>query len=60
MVPTELEMAVMLARAGITLSAEQLRALMPGAAILQTMIARVNIDLPREAEPAAFFRVEQG
>ena len=29
-------------------------------ALLQGMIDRVNTDLPREAEPAAFFRPEQG
>ena len=31
----------------------------PGAAIFQGLIARVNAPLPREAEPAVTFDVEQ-
>lgn len=60
MAPTEAELTAMLARAGLKLSPEQVRGLMPGAAMLQAMIDRVNTDLPREAEPAAFFKAEQG
>lgn len=58
--PTEAELAAILARHGLVLSVEQRVALMPGVALLQTMIAHSNADLPREAEPAAFFRAEQG
>jgi hypothetical protein len=58
--PTEAELATLLARHGLVLTPEQRAALMPGVAIMQTAIDRVNADLPREAEPAAFFRAEQG
>ncbi len=58
--PTDAELATMLARHGLPLSAEQRAALAPGVALLQAMINRVNTDLPREAEPAEFFRPEQG
>jgi hypothetical protein len=50
----------MLARAGLTLTPEQVKAILPGAAIFRDMIARVNAPLPREAEPALTFDVEQG
>ena len=49
----------MLRRAGLMLTAEQVRQILPGAAIVQAMIARVNAALPREAEPALTFDVEQ-
>lgn len=58
--PTETELAVLLARHGLELTPEQRAALMPGVAIMQAAINRVNADLPREAEPAAFFKAEQG
>lgn len=53
------ELASILARNGITLPAEEVRGLLPGAVIFQSMIARVNAPLPREAEPALVFNVEQ-
>ena len=49
----------MLVRAGLTLTPEQVKAILPGAAIFRDMIARVNAPLPREAEPALTFDVEQ-
>ncbi len=55
----EAELDSMLRRAGLTLTAEQVRQILPGAAIVQAMIARVNAALPREAEPALTFDVEQ-
>lgn len=55
----ETVLAGMMARAGLNLSAEQIREILPGAAIFQQMIARVNAPLPREAEPALTFNVEQ-
>ena len=55
----ETVLAGMMARAGLNLSAEQVREILPGAAIFQQMIARVNAPLPREAEPALTFNVEQ-
>lgn len=54
------ELEAMLARAGLTLTPAQVAALLPGAAIFREMIARVNTPLPREAEPALTFDVEQG
>jgi hypothetical protein len=54
------ELAAMLERAGLRLSAEQVRGILPGAAIFRSMIERVNAKLPREAEPALTFKVEQG
>ena len=56
----EAELGAMLARAGLTLTPEQVKAILPGAAIFRDMIARVNAPLPREAEPALTFDVEQG
>lgn len=56
----EAELAAQLKRAGLTLTAAQVTALLPGAAIFREMIARVNAPLPREAEPALTFDVEQG
>lgn len=55
----ETMLASLLARAGIHLPPEEVRGLMPGAAIFQDMIARVNAPLPREAEPALTFDVAQ-
>ena len=59
MAPNEAELTAMLARAGLKLSPEQVRGLLPGAVILQTMIDRVNAGLPREAEPAVMFKPDQ-
>jgi hypothetical protein len=53
------ELAAHLARAGLKLSPEQVKALLPGAAIFRRMIERINAPLPREAEPAVTFTVEQ-
>jgi hypothetical protein len=55
----EQELGQILSRAGLALTSEQLRAVMPGAEIVRQMIARVNAPLPREAEPALTFTVEQ-
>jgi hypothetical protein len=55
----EQELGQMLSRAGLTLTPEQVRAVMPGAEIFRRMIERVNAPLPREAEPALTFSVEQ-
>jgi hypothetical protein len=50
----------MLVRAGLALTPDQVRAILPGAEIFRRMIARVNAPLPREAEPAQTFTAEQG
>src|SRR5262245_26222691 len=55
----EAELAAMLKRAGLTLTDSQVKAILPGAAIVQGMIARLQAPLPREAEPATTFDVEQ-
>jgi hypothetical protein len=55
----EAELRAMLARAGLPHSPEQVKAILPGAEIIQRMLARVNAPLPREAEPALTFKVEQ-
>jgi len=55
----ETELKAMLARAGLPHSPEQVRAILPGAEIVQRLLARVNTPLPREAEPASTFDVEQ-
>ena len=55
----EAELASILTRNGINLPAGEVRGLLPGAALFQLMIARVNAPLPREAEPALVFNVEQ-
>ena len=49
----------MLTRNGLTLTPDQVREILPGAEIFRQMIARVNAPLPREAEPALTFDVEQ-
>jgi hypothetical protein len=56
----EAELEAMLVRAGLTLTTDQVRAILPGAEIFRRMIERVNAPLPREAEPALTFDVEQG
>ena len=55
----EAELAAMLGRAGLKLSPEQVREILPGAELFRGMIARINAPLPREAEPAVTFDVEQ-
>ena len=55
----ENELKAMLARAGLPHSPEQVKACLPGAEIVQRLLARVNEPLPREAEPALTFDVEQ-
>jgi hypothetical protein len=55
----EAELQRMLARAGLELTPEQVRSLLPGAAIVQRMIERVRAPLPREAEPAVTFKAEK-
>ena len=55
----EAELAVLLKRAGLTLTANQVKAILPGADIVQGMITRIHAPLPREAEPASTFDVEQ-
>jgi hypothetical protein len=56
----EAELEAMLARAGLTLTPAQVKEILPGAEIFRRMIERVNAPLPREAEPALTFDVEQG
>ena len=53
------ELNGMLIRGGLILTPDQVRAILPGAVIFQRMIARMNTPLPREAEPALTFDVEQ-
>lgn len=55
----EAELAAILKRAGLDLTANQVKAILPGAEIFQRMIARINAPLPREAEPALTFDAEQ-
>jgi hypothetical protein len=56
----EAELAVILKRAGLELTPDQVKGILPGAVIFQALLARVNAPLPREAEPAVTFDVEQG
>ena len=56
----EAELEAMLVRAGLTLTPAQVKEVLPGAEIFRRMIERVNGPLPREAEPALTFDVEQG
>ncbi len=56
----EAELNAMLVRAGLSLTPDQVRGILPGAEIFRRLIARVNAPLPREAEPALTFDVEQG
>ena len=55
----ESELTVLLGRAGLKLTSDQVRALLPGAEIFSGLIARINAPLPRESEPALTFDVEQ-
>ena len=55
----EAELGVLLKRAGLTLTPNQVKAILPGADIVQRLIARIHAPLPREAEPATTFDVEQ-
>lgn len=55
----EAELTVLLARGGLKLTPERVRAILPGAELFRGMIARINAPLPREAEPALTFDVEQ-
>jgi hypothetical protein len=55
----EAALKVLLDRAGLKLTPAQLREILPGAELFRGMIARVNAPLPREAEPALTFDVEQ-
>ena len=57
---SEADLAVILARAGLSLTPDQVRAVLPGAAIMQELIERVRAPLPREAEPAVMFKADQG
>ena len=54
------ELGRLLARSGHRLTPTQIEAILPGAAIFRRMVERVNAPLPREAEPALIFDVEQG
>ncbi len=56
---TEAELAALLTYNGLSLTPEQVRALLPGAEIFQGLIEKVNTPLPREAELAITFEVEQ-
>ena len=55
----EAELQRVLARAGLNLTPDQVRSILPGAAIVRRMIERVNAPLPREAEPAVTFKAEK-
>ncbi|MSP04788.1 MAG: hypothetical protein EXR05_06035 [Acetobacteraceae bacterium] len=59
MLPTETDLAAILARTGLRLTVAQMQSLPLGVAIIQEMIDRVNKPLPREAEPAVMFRPDQ-
>jgi len=48
----EAELARILARSGLKLTPDQVRAILPGVPIFQQIVERVNRPLPREAEPA--------
>jgi hypothetical protein len=56
----ETELAAILKRAGLDLPPAEVRAILPGAAIVEAMIQRVRQPLPREAEPAVIFEAESG
>ncbi len=55
----EAELQRLLARAGLVLTPDQVRSILPGAAIVRRMIERLNAPLPREAEPAVTFTAEK-
>jgi hypothetical protein len=54
------ELERILRRQGLNLTPAQIESILPGAAIFRRLIDRVNAPLPREAEPALTFDVEQG
>ena len=56
--PDEAELTAALAYHGVHLFPAQVRAILPGAAIVRRMIDAVNAPLPREAEPAVTFSAE--
>jgi hypothetical protein len=49
----------LVAKAGLTLTADQKAVLREVYPTLQALIARVSAPMPREAEPALIFQVEQ-
>ncbi len=55
----ETELDAILKRAGLALTPDQVKGILPGAVIFQRLIERVNAPLPREAEPALTFDVDQ-
>lgn len=55
----ETELDAILKRAGLALTPDQVKGILPGAVIFQRLIEHVNAPLPREAEPALTFDVEQ-
>ena len=55
----ETEFARILARGGLNLTPEQVCEVLPGANLLLGMITRAQTSMPREAEPALTFNVEQ-
>ena len=52
----EQELAAILRRAGLNLTPDQIRAILPGAVLALGMLERVRKPLPREAEPAVTFQ----
>jgi hypothetical protein len=56
----EQQLAIILRNAGLNLTPDQVRSVLPGAMIVRGMIERVRKPLPREAEPASVFKPEQG
>jgi hypothetical protein len=52
-------LSIILQNAGLSLTPEQVRAILPGAAIVRGMVERVRQPMPREAEPAAVFKPDQ-
>jgi hypothetical protein len=56
---SEADFDCMMAQAGLKLSAAQKRVLYDAYWMMEGMIERVNTPLPREAEPAHIFSVEE-
>jgi hypothetical protein len=56
----EADLVAILERAGLSLSPDQVRAILPGASIMQELIERVRDPLSRETEPALIFKADQG
>ena len=56
----EAQLEAILKRAGLKTTPALVKELLPGAVLVQGLIARVNAPLPREAEPAVTFDVTQG